>query len=229
AMLQLESALALPAAPVRIECFDISTIHGSHSVGSMVVFSAGSVDKSSYRRFRIKQQGGEANDVAMMREVLSRRFAPERVADSRFGSLPDLIIVDGGRPQLNAAIDELTKLGLSIPVAGLAKAEEHLFVEWNGADPIVLPSGSAALYLVKRVRDEAHRFAISYHRELRGRTVRASILDGVPGVGEKRRKALLAAFGSVKRLREASVEEIAAVRGIPRLLAEEVFVFLHEE
>ena len=227
AMLQLESALALPAAPLRIECFDISTIHGSYSVGSMVVFNAGSPEKSSYRRFRIRQTSGEANDVAMMREVLARRYAPQRMADQRFGARPDLIIVDGGRPQLNVALGELARLGLDIPVAALAKAEEHLFCEWSGADPIVLPNGSAGLYLVKQIRDEAHRFAVSYHRELRAKSVKSSVLDEIPGVGENRRKLLLNAFGSVKRLREASVEEISNVKGIPKNLASQIYGFLH--
>ncbi|MDR0459715.1 MAG: excinuclease ABC subunit UvrC, partial [Coriobacteriales bacterium] len=229
AMLQLESALALPSAPLRIECFDISTIHGSYSVGSMVVFTAGSANKADYRRFRIRLQSQEANDVAMMREVLSRRYSVPNMANEKFASKPDLIIVDGGRPQLNVALDELQKLGLDIPVAGLAKAEEHLFTKWSGADPIILPSGSAGLYLVKQVRDEAHRFAISYHRELRDKSMKKSLLDEIPGVGPERRKALLSTFGSVKRLKQASPSEIAAVKGIPTPLAEQIWQFLQED
>jgi len=228
AMLQLESALALPTAPLRIECFDVSTISGSYSVASMVVFSAGSALKSAYRRFRIRMPGDKPNDVAMMREVLSRRYASRRMSDDRFASRPDLIIVDGGRPQLNAALDVLAQLELDIPVAGLAKADEELFVEWSGADPVILPSGSAALYLVKQIRDEAHRFAISYHRSLRGKSMQASALDEIPGVGPGRRKALLTAFGSVKRLRQASIEDIAAVKGISADLAQAIFEHLQE-
>lgn len=222
ALLQLESALALPAPPLRIECYDISTLHGRHSVGSMVVFANGRAESKSYRRFRIRLDSEEANDVAMMSEVLRRRFSPERLADERFGSRPGLVIVDGGKPQLNAARAVLGELDLSdIPVAGLAKREEEIFVSWSD-EPVVLPAGSPSLYLVKRVRDEAHRFAIEYHRKLRGKAMTASILDDIEGVGAKRKKALMRAFWSVKRLREASVDEIAAVPGIPREIAEDV-------
>ncbi len=204
ALLQLESALALPAPPLRIECYDISTLHGTHSVASMVVFSNGRADSKNYRRFRVRLDSGEANDVAMMSEVLRRRFAPERMADGRFGSRPGLVIVDGGKPQLNAAAAVLAELGLTdIPLAGLAKREEELFVTWAD-DPVVLPSGSPSLYLVKRVRDEAHRFAIEYHRSLRGKAMTASVLDDIEGVGPTRKKALLRHFGSVKKLREAT-------------------------
>jgi len=222
ALLQLESALALPAPPLRIESFDISTLHGTHSVASMVVFANGRADNKSYRRFKIRLDSGEANDVAMMGEVLRRRFSPERMADGRFGSRPGLVIVDGGKPQLNAARAVLGELGLTdIPVVGLAKREEELFTAWSD-EPVVLPDGSPSLYLVKRVRDEAHRFAIGYHRNLRGKAMTASALDDVAGLGPTRKKALLRHFGSVKRLREASVDEIAAVKGIPRQVAEEV-------
>ncbi|NTU71863.1 MAG: excinuclease ABC subunit UvrC [Coriobacteriia bacterium] len=226
ALLQLESALALPAPPLRIECYDISTLHGTHSVGSMVVFTNGRQDSKSYRRFKVRLDTGEANDFAMMGEVLRRRFAPERMADGRFGKRPDLVIVDGGKPQLTAAREVLADLGLSdIPVAGLAKREEELFVPWAEM-PVVLPAGAASLYLVKRVRDEAHRFAIEYHRALRGKAMTASVLDEITGLGPKRKKALLKQFGSVKRLREATVDEIAAVPGIPRVVAEEVAAVL---
>ncbi len=226
ALLQLESALALPAPPMRIECYDISTLHGRHSVGSMVVFTAGQADSSQYRRFRIRLDTPEANDVAMMREVLGRRFRREAAEGKRFASRPDLIVVDGGKPQLGAALRVLRELGLEdIPLAVLAKREEELFAPgWD--EPVVLPNGSASLYLVKRVRDEAHRFAVTYHREVRGRAMTASALDDVPGVGPKRRKLLLRAFGSVKRLREASVDDIAAVNGVPREVAETVHAYL---
>jgi excinuclease ABC subunit C len=228
ALLQLESALALPRAPLRIECFDISTIHGRHSVASMVVFVAGSPEKSQYRRFKVRLDVGEANDFAMMAEVLGRRYAPARMADERFGARPDLLIVDGGKPQLTAALGQLEALGLDIPVAGLAKTDEELFVPWDKEGPVVLPSGSAALYLVKRIRDEAHRFAITFHRQLRGKAMTASVLDDVTGLGAKRKKLLTRAFGSFKRLKEASVEELAAVKGIPRDVAEEVHAILHQ-
>ncbi len=226
ALLQLESALALPRAPLRIECFDISTLHGRHSVGSMVVFTNGRADPKSYRRFRVRTSSAESNDVQMMGEVLRRRFSPERMSDGRFGSRPGLVIVDGGKPQVAAAVTALTESGVGdIPVVGLAKQEEELFVPgWS--EPVVLPNGSASLYLVKRIRDEAHRFAIGYHRDLRGKAMTASVLDTIPGLGPKRKKALLKEFGSVKRLRSADVEQVAAVRGIPRGVAEEVVATL---
>jgi excinuclease ABC subunit C len=229
ALLQLESALALPAPPMRIEAYDISTIHGSFSVGSMVVFSDGRADSSQYRRFRVRLDTGEADDVAMMSEVLRRRFAREAREGSRFARKPDLLLIDGGKPQVAAVKAVLEELGLTdIPLAGLAKRDEELFVPWD-ADPIVLPAGSPSLYLLKRVRDEAHRFAIEYHRKLRGKAMTASALDDVPGVGPKTRKALVRHFGSVKRVREASVEEMAAVKGVSRTVARDVFSVLHEE
>ncbi len=221
ALLELESALALPAPPLRIECYDISTLHGRHSVGSMVVFTGGRADRSAYRRFKVRMESAEANDVSMLAEVLRRRFAREAAGDTRFASRPDLIIIDGGRPQLTAALTVMRELEVSAPVVALAKREEELLVPgWDEA--VMLPAGSPSLYLVKRIRDEAHRFALEYHRELRGRAMTASALDGIPGVGPKRKKALLKAFGSVKRLQTASVDEIAAVPGVPRELAADI-------
>jgi excinuclease ABC subunit C len=228
ALLQLESALALPAPPLRIECYDISTLHGTHSVGSMVVFTNGRPDSSAYRRFRVKLDPGEANDVAMMGEVLRRRFAPARSDDDRFATRPDLVVVDGGKPQLSSALQALRDCGVEgIPVAGLAKRDEEVWVPWAD-EPVVLPAGAPSLYLVKRLRDEAHRFAIEYHRTLRGKAMTASVLDDIPGVGPKRRKALVKAFGSVKRLRTATVEEIAAVPGVPRAVAEEIVAVMQQ-
>jgi excinuclease ABC subunit C len=226
ALLELENALALPAPPLRIESFDISTLHGRFSVGSMVVFEGGRAQPKAYRRFRVRLASPESNDVAMMREVLARRFARDRAGDARFGRAPDLVLVDGGRPQLAAAVAALEELDLTgVPVAALAKREEELFVPgWDEAVP--LPAGSASLHLVKRIRDEAHRFAVEYHRDLRGRTMRASVLDEVPGVGPARKRALLKEFGSLRRLRGASVEEIAAVKGVTRQVAEDLAAFL---
>lgn len=221
ALLQLESALALDAPPMRIECFDISTLHGAFTVASMVVFTNGRPDKNQYRRFKIRAELDEANDFISMSEVLGRRYAPERMADERFGSRPDLLVVDGGRPQLTAAMRQLEELGLDIPVCGLAKADEEVFVPWDDT-PIVLPSGSASLYLIKQVRDESHRFAIMFHRELRGKAMTASVLDEVPGVGPTRKKAIMRHFGSMKRLRAASVEEIESVKGVPADVARAV-------
>lgn len=222
ALLQLESALALPAPPLRIECFDISTIHGRFTVASMVVFTNGRADKSQYRRFKIRAELDEANDFVSMQEVLGRRYAPERMADERFGSRPDLLVVDGGKPQLTAALTQLEELGLDIPVCGLAKADEEVFVPWDET-PVVLPTGSASLYLIKQVRDEAHRFAITFHRELRDRAMTVSILDEVEGIGPRRKKDIMKHFGSMKRLRAASVEEIAAVKGVSEDVARALY------
>ena len=222
ALLQLESALALEAPPLRIECFDISTLHGSFTVASMVVFTNGKPDKSQYRRFKIHAELDEANDFVSMSEVLGRRYSPERMADKRFGSRPDLLVVDGGKPQLTAAIRQLADLGLDIPVCGLAKSDEEVFVPWDDT-PIVLPSGSASLYLIKQVRDESHRFAITFHRELRDKAMTVSILDEIPGVGPKRKKDLMRHFGSFKKLNAASADDIADVKGISLALAQTIF------
>ena len=187
----------------------------------MVVFTNGRADKSQYRRFKIQAELDEANDFVSMSEVLGRRYAPERMADERFGSRPDLLVVDGGKPQLTAAIKQLEALGLDIPVCGLAKADEEVFVPWDET-PVVLPTGSASLYLIKQVRDESHRFAITFHRELRDKAMTVSVLDDVPGVGPTRKRALMRHFGSMKRLRAASEQEIAEVRGIPADVAKAV-------
>ena len=227
ALLQLESALALDAPPMRIECFDISTIHGSYTVASMVVFTGGKPDKNQYRRFKIKTPLSEANDFLSMQEVMRRRYAPERMADERFGSKPDLIILDGGKPQLTAALAMFEEMGIDdIAICGLAKRDEELFVPWQDTGPVVLPSGSASLYLVKQVRDEAHRFAITFHRELRGKGMTASILDEVAGLGPVRKKALLAHFKSFKNLKEATLDEIKAARVVPEEVAEELVAVL---
>ena len=222
ALLQLESALALDAPPLRIECFDISTLHGNFTVASMVVFTNGKADKSQYRRFKIRAELDEANDFVSMTEVLGRRYSPERMADERFGSRPDLLVVDGGKPQLTAAINQLNELGLDIPVCGLAKSDEEVFVPWDET-PIVLPTGSASLYLIKQVRDESHRFAITFHRELRDKAMTVSILDEIPGVGPKRKKDIMRHFGSFKRLKAASVEDISQVKGVSVNLAETIY------
>ncbi len=229
ALLQLESALALDEPPLRIECFDISTIHGKHSVASMVVFTNGKPDKNQYRRFKIRMETDESNDFAMMGEVLARRYAPKRMEDERFGRKPDLLIVDGGKPQLTAAMNQLEALGIDdIAVAGLAKRDEELFVPWQEAGPVVLPTGSASLYLVKQVRDEAHRFAITFHRELRGKAMTASVLDDVVGLGPVRKKALMKSFKSFKNLKAASLEEIKAAKVVPDEVGEELYAVLRQ-
>jgi len=228
ALEELADALALPAAPVRVECYDISTIQGSDTVGSMVVFVDGKPASSQYRRFRIKTVEG-TDDFASHREVLRRRFRRAALeaeegtsADDARWRMPDLVLIDGGKGQVSAAKEVLDELGLhDLPLAGIAKQREELFLP-GAHEPIVLPGTSPALHLVQRLRDEAHRFAITYHRSLRGRRQTRSAFDDLPGVGPKRRRALLRAFGSVKRVREATVEEIAGVPGIGPGLAERV-------
>ncbi len=229
ALLQLESALGMDKPPLRIECFDISTNHGSYTVASMVVFTNGKPDKNQYRRFKIKAQLDEANDFLSMQEVMSRRYAPERMADERFGKKPDLVILDGGKPQLSAVMEMFDKMGIDdIALAGLAKRDEELFVPWQDTGPVVLPGGSASLYLVKQVRDEAHRFAITFHRELRGKGMTSSILDEVAGMGPVRKKALLRHFKSFKNLREASLQEIKGAGVLPVEVAEECYRVLRQ-
>lgn len=227
ALVQLESALALDRPPMRIECFDISTLHGSYTVASMVVFTGGKPDKNQYRRFKIKAELDEANDFLSMQEVMQRRYRKERLEDERFGQKPDLIILDGGKPQLSAALEMFDEMGIDdIPIVGLAKRDEELFVPWQDSGPVVLPSGSASLYLVKQVRDEAHRFAITFHRELRGKGMTASILDEVPGIGPVRKKALLKHFKSMKNLRAASLDDICASGVLPKDVAKELVAIL---
>jgi excinuclease ABC subunit C len=226
ALEELAEALALPAPPTRIECYDISNFQGRESVGSMVVFEDGKPRSGEYRRFRIKSVVG-ANDFASHQEVLRRRFrrataGEEGNEEERRWKLPDLVIVDGGRGQVSAAKAALDELGLhDLLLAGLAKEREELFLPGR-RDPVILPPTSSALYLVQRIRDEAHRFAIGYHRALRAKVAVRSAFDDLEGVGPKRRQALLRVFGSIKRVREAPVEQIAAVPGISRALAERI-------
>ncbi|HQZ90989.1 MAG TPA: excinuclease ABC subunit UvrC [Thermomicrobiales bacterium] len=222
AMTELADALELPDLPRRIECFDISTLQGTNMVASMVVFEDGKPKKSDYRRFSIKNVDGQ-NDFAAMKEVVGRRFRrlatePDTEAWSR---QPDLVIIDGGKGQLNAALESLHEVGFETRVVGLAKENEEIFLPGQSW-PIVLDRDSQALYLVQRVRDEAHRFAVSFHRQKRERAAVRSALDDLRGVGPKRKKALIQAFGSVKRIREASEEQIATVEGIGRELARQI-------
>ena len=226
ALEELAEALGLAGPPLRIECYDISNFQGSESVGSMVVFEDGKPRSGEYRRFRIKTVQGP-NDFASHQEVLRRRFRVTRSGDEgseeeRRWAMPDLVIVDGGKGQVSAAKSVLDELGLhDLPLAGLAKEREELFLPGR-PDPVVLPPTSSALYLVQRLRDEAHRFAITYHRSLRDRRTVRSAFDELPGVGPKRKRELLKVFGSIKRVREAPVEQIAAVPGISRALAERI-------
>lgn len=237
AISELQEALHLPQPPARIECYDISHTQGTQTVGAMVVFTQGAPRKSDYRRFSVKTVGND--DYGAMREVLTRRF--QRYQESANGELddlsqigklkkeaawsllPDLLIVDGGKGQLATAMEVLEQFDLTgvVPLAGLAKREEEIFVP-GMMQSILLPSRSEALYLVQRVRDEAHRFANEGHRKQRSKAGTASILDSIPGVGPNRRKALLERFGSLDDIRRATVEEIATVPGIPYVVAEAV-------
>jgi excinuclease ABC subunit C len=226
ALEQLAEALGLPGPPTRIECYDISNFQGAESVGSMVVFEEGKPRTGEYRRFRIRTVEGP-NDFASHQEVLRRRFRTTKAGEEgseeeRRWAMPDLVIVDGGKGQVSAAKAVLDELGLhDVPLAGLAKEREELFLPGR-SDPILLPPTSSALYLVQRLRDEAHRFAITYHRNLRDKRTVRSAFDDLPGVGPKRKRELLKVFGSIKRVREAPVEQIAAVPGIGRSLAERI-------
>jgi excinuclease ABC subunit C len=226
ALEELAEALGLGAIPLRIECYDISNFQGAQSVGSMVVFEEGRPRTGEYRRFRIKTVKG-ANDYASHQEVLRRRF--KRAKTGEEGSeeelrwqLPDLVVIDGGKGQLSAAVEVLTELGFGdLAVVGLAKEREEIFLPGRD-EPVLLPVTSPALYLMQRLRDEAHRFAITYHRSLRAKAATHSAFDDLPGVGPKRRAALLRVFGSAKRVREAPLEQIAAVPGIGAALAAKV-------
>ncbi len=222
AVAELGMHLALPVSPERIECFDISHIQGSETVASMVVFEGGLPKKEDYRRYKLKTVEGKPDDFKSMQEVVGRRY--REAAEP----LPDLIIIDGGKGQLSAALEVIRGVGLDIPVIGLAKEFEHIFREGE-SEPVILPRHSQALYLVQRIRDEAHRFAITYHRKLRAKRNMVSVLDHIPGIGEKRRKALWDAFGSLNKIKEASVEELAASPGMTRTAAEAVYSFFRKK
>ena len=233
AMLELQEELSLPSSLHRMECYDISHIQGTNSVGSMVVFEDGKPKPAHYRRFKVKTVEG-VDDYESMREVLRRRFkrlgqaraeesrtdagASQGLSDS-WGILPDLVLIDGGKGQLSAALEVLLELGLDdTPLASLAKENEWLFVP-HTPEPIVLPRTSQALYLVQRIRDEAHRFAITYHRNLRSKNSLRSPIDMVTGIGPKRKRMLMRRFGSLQGIRDASIDDIASVPGLTRSLA----------
>ena len=213
AMLEVQHALGLPRLPRRIECTDISNISGVLAVGSLITFVDGQPRRQEYKRFRIRTVLG-ADDYAMVREVLGRRFG------KKDWPLPDLLLIDGGRGQLNAGILAAKEAGLTdLPLASLAKEEELVFRP-DAPEPIRLPDGSRGKHLLQQVRDETHRFALMYHRSLRGKSGLRSVLDEVPGIGARRKRLLLQRFGSLKRLRAASVEELRTVGGLPQPVAE---------
>lgn len=219
---ELQNLLNLTSFPLRIEAFDISNLGGKEAVGSLVVFLEGKPNKSDYRRFKIKTVE-KADDYAMLGEVLSRRFQSPPFKPSSL--MPDLLLIDGGRGQLNSCLSVLKKLGLSkIPAIGLAKKEEHIFIKNKDGSlsRLVLAKDSKVLHLLQNVRDEAHRFALSYHKKLRKKKLEESRLDKVPGIGERRRQKLLAHFGSLGRIKETSLEDLQRVGGISKELAMKV-------
>ena len=236
ALNELQDHLGLPLAPLRIECYDMSHIQGSDYVGSMVVMEDGLPKKSEYRRFKIREVD-QNDDFAAMEEVLTRRLTaylaerekPAEERPGRFAYPPQLLVVDGGKGQLSVAIRVLENLGLAdeIPVASLAKRFEEVYVPGE-SDPIRLPRQSEALYLLQRIRDEAHRFAISYHRELRGKRMTKSALDDIPGLGPTRKKRLVKELGGVKAVKEADVETLRALPWLPEKVADAVFDKLHK-
>jgi len=230
---ELQAHIGMDEAPLRIECFDISNLGPDEAVASMVVFEDGLPKRSDYRRFAMRWTQGP-NDVAMMGEVIRRRFA--RYSDEadgepkkrRFAYPPNLVVIDGGKGQLNRAVEVMQELGVSdVTTVSLAKRMEEVFVP-ERAEPIVVPRGSDALYLLQSIRDEAHRFALAYHRLKRNKAMTRSALDGIPGLGPTRRKKLLKHFGSVKKIREASVDDLNAVAGIPQTVAEAIYHALHD-
>ncbi|MCX6092044.1 MAG: helix-hairpin-helix domain-containing protein, partial [Candidatus Bipolaricaulota bacterium] len=228
ALVELAESLSLATYPERIEAFDISNTQGQEATGSMVVFEGGRPRRDAYRHFKV-HISGKSDDVAMMSEVLRRRFrrglaemADPTIARGKFSELPDLLLVDGGRGQLNAALAVLKELNIEgLDVLGLAKRQEEIYAPDRGT-PLSLPADSRALLLLRHVRDEAHRFAVSYHRRLRTRRSLGSVLDEVPGIGPKRKSALVKAFGSLERVLAAPAEEIAEKAGLSATLAERV-------
>jgi excinuclease ABC subunit C len=234
ALAELQSALKLAAPPNRIECYDVSHTQGVATVGAMIVFTQGTPDKKLYRKFNIESVAGAGDDFASMEEMLTRRFrrfrasqetetSPGAKPDASFSFLPDLVIIDGGKGQLGRVVKVLENFALTdkVPVVGLAKQEEEIFFP-HKSEPLILPRHSQGLYLVQRVRDEAHRYGITAHRAKRSKLGMASILDSIPQIGAARRKALLKRFGSVDKIRQASVEELAATEGMTKSAAESV-------
>jgi excinuclease ABC subunit C len=221
----LAETLNLEVIPERIECFDISHLAAEETVASMVVFTAGREDRKAYRRFKISKN--QNDDFASMREVLERRFREAQQGNPAFLPEPDLLLIDGGLGQVNAVKSVLNQLGVEIPAVGLAKKNEEIFYPGRG-EAIRLPRRDEGLMLLQRLRDEAHRFAITYNRQRREKKVSRSVLDEIVGIGPKRKKALLQQFGSVAKLKLASLEEIAAVAGMNHRAAQELYGYLHQ-
>ena len=227
ALAEIKRELHLPRLPSRMEGYDISNIRGTAAVGSMVVFEQGKPEPSHYRRFKIKTVSG-VDDYAMLHEVLKRRFkrSSDASATNSWAILPDLILVDGGKGQLNAALSAIGESGVkSVPTASLAKENEEIFIP-RKTEPIILPRSSPGLQLLQRLRDEAHRFALGYYQKIHKRETFASVLDTIPGIGPRRKRALLKQFGSVQGIRKASEEELAAAKGMNQSLARRVKEYL---
>ncbi len=222
---ELKNRLRLPKMPRRIECYDVSNIQGALAVGSMVVLEKGWPKPAHYRRFRIKTVAG-ADDYAMIQETLRRRFKRGLTGEGTWAIIPDLVLIDGGKGQLNAALELRQELGLdSIPMVSLAKENEEVFIPGD-PKPVYIAKDSPALHILQRARDEAHRFAISYHQRLRRKEVIISVLDNIPGIGPRRKKALLKKFGSIEAIKEASSEELSQTEGITLALAQKVKEYL---
>jgi excinuclease ABC subunit C len=231
----MQEGLGLPESPLRIECYDMSHLQGTDYVGSMVVFEDGIAKKADYRRFRIRHVDGN-DDYAAMEEVLTRRLSayleeremPVAERPGRFAYPPNLLLVDGGAGQLGVAERVVATLGLTdeIPVAALAKRYEQVYRPGND-EPIDLPRGSEALYLLQRLRDESHRFAVAYHRQLRSRRMTGSVLDGIPGLGPNRKKRLTSAFGGVRAVQRASLEDLMDQPWLPEAIAVAIFDRTH--
>jgi len=225
ALQELKNRLHLPKMPLRIECYDVSNIQGTLAVSSMVVLEKGLPKPAHYRRFRIKTVVG-ADDYAMLQETLSRRFKRGLTGEGTWAIIPDLVLIDGGRGQLNAALEVREELGLnSIPIISLAKENEEVFIPGE-PKPVYIAKDSPALHILQRARDEAHRFAISYHQKLRHKQAVTSALDNISGIGPRRKKALLKKFGSVEAIKEASVEELSQTEGMTLALAQKVKEYL---
>lgn len=227
ALSELAEALGLEKSPLRIECYDISNTQGENQVASMVVCEKGEMNKSEYRKFKIKREDDKPNDFASMREVITRRLEEAKANNPRFNKLPDLIIVDGGRGQVSSAMAAMEETGLILPLTGLAKQFEHLYLPGE-PDPVILPRNSQALFMIQRIRDEAHRFANTYQAQVRDKKNTRSVLDDIPGIGPKRRKMLQLYFGSVAKMKVATIEELAKAPGMTAKLAETVHDFLHD-
>ena len=223
-LIHLSKMLELPVVPERIECYDISHLGGQETVASMVVFTQGVPDGSAYRRFKIKQD--QNDDFASMRETLRRRFRQAQQQNPAFLPEPDLIVIDGGLGQVNAVQAVLDELGVEIPLVSLAEKNEEIY-QPHRSEPLVLPRRDEGLRLLQRLRDEAHRFAVEYNRQRRTRRMTSSALDHIEGVGPQRRRALLKEFSSVNGIREASLEELAAVPSMNRTVARRVYEYFH--